>query len=184
MTATSHRRGEILRAVIAAADHRCDGLLPTDVPGVRAATHPAFADDLDLLGALQLRWHARLAGRIEREQSAGRSAGHRTLADAVVAAWRATADEMPGVRLVLDRAATAPTDERTAAAFARARAKEHATLAVAAGLAGTSDAEDPRALAAGERLEEAARLGWTPAPRRPVGQRRTLVDRLRAVLAA
>ena len=33
-----------------------------DVEGVGEA----FADELDLLGALQLRWHTRLAGHIER----------------------------------------------------------------------------------------------------------------------
>ena len=64
MTWTSfHRRGEILRDVIAAADQRRDGVLPMDVPGVAET----FGDELDLLGALQLRWHTRLAGRIERE---------------------------------------------------------------------------------------------------------------------
>ncbi|TIC81596.1 hypothetical protein [Nocardioides sp. GY 10127] len=183
MSASTRRRAEILRAVIAAADTRCDGVLPSDLPGVRGP-QSAFADDLDLVGALQLRWHARLVVRIEREQSAGRAAGHGTLSDAVVAAWRATADEMPGVRLVLDAAAGAAADERTAQALARARATEHATLAVAAGLAGTADVHDPRALAAGERLEEAARATWRATPVRAAGHRRTLVDRLRAALAA
>src|SRR6478735_9993425 len=65
MTWTSfHRRGDVLRDVIAVADQRRDGTLPRDVDGVSAT----FADDLDLLGALQLKWHTRLAGRIDREQ--------------------------------------------------------------------------------------------------------------------
>src|SRR5207342_3890107 len=65
MTWTSfHRRGDVLRDVIAVADERRDGVLPADVDGVSAT----FADDLDLLAALQLKWHTRLAGRIEREQ--------------------------------------------------------------------------------------------------------------------
>ena len=65
MTWTSfHRRGEVLRDVIAAADQRRDGTLPLDVDGVSAT----FDDELELLGALQLKWHTRLAGRIEREQ--------------------------------------------------------------------------------------------------------------------
>src|SRR5687768_14437207 len=51
-------RGEILRDVTAVADDRRDGALPWDVAGVPAV----FADELDLLGALQLRWHTRLAG--------------------------------------------------------------------------------------------------------------------------
>ena len=64
MTWTSYRnRGEILRTVIATADARRDGLLPWDVEGVAES----FGDELTLLGALQLRWHTRLAGRIERE---------------------------------------------------------------------------------------------------------------------
>src|SRR6187551_2655353 len=54
MTWTSfHRRGDVLRDVIAAADQRGDGVLPRDVHGVSAT----FADDLDLLAALQLKWH-------------------------------------------------------------------------------------------------------------------------------
>jgi hypothetical protein len=56
-------RGEILRDVSAAADQRRDGTLPLDVDGAREA----FRDELDLVGALQLRWHTRLSGRIERE---------------------------------------------------------------------------------------------------------------------
>ena len=81
MTWTSfHRRGDVLRDVIAAADQRRDGTLPRDVDGVSAT----FADDLDLLGALQLKWHTRLAGRIEREQM------HQPmdLQAAVVRAWQ------------------------------------------------------------------------------------------------
>ena len=66
MTWTAFRtRGEILRDVSATADTRADGTLPWDVEGVERV----FADELDLLGALQLRWHTRLAGRIERELS-------------------------------------------------------------------------------------------------------------------
>ena len=57
---TFHRRGEVLRGVIDAADTRRDGLLPTDVPGVPET----FDDELALLGALQLRWHTRLSGRL------------------------------------------------------------------------------------------------------------------------
>ncbi|MGB0190543.1 MAG: hypothetical protein ACPF9W_06210 [Nocardioides sp.] len=84
MTWTSYRnRGEILRTVIATADARRDGLLPWDVEGVAES----FGDELTLLGALQLRWHTRLAGRIERELMARPMA----FEAAVVDAWRATA---------------------------------------------------------------------------------------------
>lgn len=57
-----HRRGEVPGAVVAAAVERGDGVLPTEVPGVTET----FADELDLIGALQLKWHARLSGNSER----------------------------------------------------------------------------------------------------------------------
>ena len=90
-----HNRGEILRTVIATADDRRDGILPMDVAGVAET----FGDELALLGALQLRWHTRLAGRIERELD---RAPHDPEA-AVAAARRQTARDLPGVRAVLDR---------------------------------------------------------------------------------
>ena len=49
-----------------AADARRDGLLPMDVTGVRET----FGDELTLLGALQLRWHTRLSGHLERAADA------------------------------------------------------------------------------------------------------------------
>ena len=55
-----HRRSEVLRAVVTEADRRPDATLPTDVPGVSET----FRDELDLVGALQLRWHARLTGAV------------------------------------------------------------------------------------------------------------------------
>ena len=92
---TFHRREDVLRDVVAAVDTRRDGLLPMDLPGVASA----FGDEPTLLGALQLRWHTRLAGRIERELDL---APHDPDA-AIEAARRQTAREMPGVRAVLDR---------------------------------------------------------------------------------
>ena len=59
---TFQNRGEVLRTVIATADARRDGSLPLDVDGVAET----FGDAMTLLGALQLRWHTRLAGRIEQ----------------------------------------------------------------------------------------------------------------------
>ena len=59
---TFHHRGEVLRAVTQTADARRDGVLPMDVTGVRET----FGDELTLLGALQLRWHTRLSGHLER----------------------------------------------------------------------------------------------------------------------
>jgi putative transcriptional regulator len=126
MTWTSfHRRGDVLRGVIAAADQRRDGALPTDIEGVTAT----FADDLDLLAALQLKWHTRLAGRIEREQMSQPM----NLRAAVVRAWHQTADELPGIRAILDEARLRPADEATAEIMRKSAAKEHVLLAVMAG---------------------------------------------------
>lgn len=143
---TFHRRGEVLRDVIDAADARRDGLLPTDVPGVPETFH----DELALLGALQLRWHTRLSGRLERallHQPAD-------LDRAVVGAWHATADELPGVRLVLDHYRAAPLDDRMAVAMATAAAKEHVLMAA---MAGRTGATTEATVDAGRALEEQAR---------------------------
>ncbi|MGA8245612.1 MAG: hypothetical protein WB797_01790, partial [Nocardioides sp.] len=96
---TFHHRGEVLRTVTLTADERRDGILPMDVDGVRET----FGDELTLLGALQLRWHTRLSGHIERALIERPS----DLEQAVVDAWHATADELPGTRLVLDHHRTA-----------------------------------------------------------------------------
>ena len=157
MTWTSfHRRGEVLRDVIAAADQRRDGILPLDIDGVSAT----FADDLDLLGALQLRWHTRLAGRIEREQMhqpmdlAGRRG-------AGLAAHRRGAARHPGDPRRAPR--PTPVDEATAEVMSKSAAKEHMLLAVMAGLA---SAQDERAAAVGARIEDDARTSMAPYRRR------------------
>ena len=169
-----HRRGETLRAVTAAADRRLDGRLPWDVDGVPEA----FADELDLLGALQLRWHTRLSGHLEREVQRSPM----DLERAVVTAWEATAAELPGIRAVLDRYRAEPLDATMAEALRTATTKEHTMLAVTAGLA---SARESRAARVGARLEQQARASWT-APLRHRGQhaRPRLLDRLRSALAA
>jgi hypothetical protein len=147
MTWTSfHRRGDVLRAVIAAADERRDGVLPRDVAGVPET----FTDDLDLLAALQLKWHTRLAGRIEREQMSQPL----DLRGSVLTAWRTTADELPGIRAILDEQRQRPADEATAAAMRKSAAKEHVLLAV---MAGEASAHDDRAAAVGARIEAEAK---------------------------
>lgn len=147
MTWTAFRtRGEILRDVSSTADSRADGTLPWDVEGVERV----FADELDLLGALQLRWHTRLAGRIERELSSQPL----DLEAAVVAAWRATARELPGVRAVIDRHREQPLDSEMAEAMSVAAAKERELLAVMAGRAGLGD---PGAAQVGAEIEARAR---------------------------
>ncbi len=139
-------RGETLRDVTAVADDRRDGALPWDVAGVPTA----FADELDLLGALQLRWHTRLAGRIERELMSQPL----DLEQAVVSAWRVTAGELPGIRAVVDRHREEPLDQAMAAAMATATAKEHELLAV---MAGRATLDDPRAARVGAEIEARAR---------------------------
>ena len=169
-----HHRGEILRTVTAAADARRDGLLPMDVEGVAET----FGDELTLLGALQLRWHTRLAGRIERELM------HQPmdLERAVVTAWQDTADEMPGVLAIVDHYRADPLDEAMADAMAKSAVKERTMLAVMAGRASAQDTAAPRV---GAAIEETARATYRPAR---VGaseySSRGLFDRIKAAMAA
>jgi hypothetical protein len=173
-----HRRGDVLSAVIACADTRQDGILPMDVPGVEET----FGDQLALLGALQLRWHTRLAGRIERELM------HQPmdLEQAVIAAWRATHEQMPGVRKIIDHYRSEPTDAVMAEAMHTATAKEQAMLAA---MAGRASVQDAAAIRVGETIEQRARAG-VPASTSPGANRADprphdgLLDRIKAVLAA
>ncbi|MEQ6903737.1 hypothetical protein, partial [Nocardioides sp. YIM 152588] len=141
-----HRRGETLRAVITTAGVRRDGVLPMDVEGVAET----FRDELDLLAACQLKWHTRLSGRIERVL-AGQPLD---LPDAVALAWSQTAEELAGVRMILDRYRAEPTDDAMARAMATATAKEHTFLAV---MAGRSGLDAPAARRIGAAIEERAR---------------------------
>ena len=177
-----HRRGDVLRAVVDAADSRRDAALPMDVPGV--TEH--FRDELDLLAALLLRWHARLSGAIERELMLEPL----DLEAAVARAWRRTCEDMPGVRLVIDRCVAEPTDAAMETALERARQREWIRLAQAAGLAND---ESRAAALAGRRLEDRARAlelesslaEAMPAPAAAdTPETATLVQRIRAVLAA
>jgi hypothetical protein len=122
---TFHRREDVLRDVIAAVDARHDGLLPMDAPGVAEA----FVDELTLLGALQLRWHTRLAGRIERELMLVPDDPEA----AVDTAWRTTARELAGVRAVLDHYRDHPLDDRMAEVTARSTRNERRLLAAFSG---------------------------------------------------
>jgi hypothetical protein len=165
-----HRRADVLRAVIVEADARRDGSLPTHVPGVAET----FASDFDLVATLQLRWHARLAGTIDRTLLDRPGAP----AEAVVTAWRRAAAELPGVRLILDRYASDPTTPEMARALGKARRKEWLLLAAMADM-GTTAADvtemaaagDTAAVQAGRALEERARRAGrgcsAPSGRRP-----------------
>jgi hypothetical protein len=146
-----HSRGETLRAVIDTANARQDGILPMQVPGVAEN----FTDEIDLVGALLLKWHARLSGNIERALTREPL----NLEAAVAAAWRATAELMPGVRLVIDRCMQSPATPAMAEAMARAQEAEWVRLAQAAGLASGHEGRDARVVEAGRRVEELARAG-------------------------
>ena len=169
-----HRRGDVLRDVIRTADERLDGRLPLDVEGVAET----FADDVTLLGALQLRWHTRLAGHIERQLSDQPL----DLENAVAVAWLAAAEDMPGIRAIIDRHVAHPTSPEMARTTALATGKEHEMLALMAGRAsGPGDAADR----VGRSIELAARTSYVPGVRvltTPAAP--GLVQRLRAVLAA
>jgi len=169
-----HSRGEILRTVTAAADARLDGLLPMDVDGVREV----FDDELDLLGALHLKWYTWLAGRIDRHLMSQPL----DLDAAVIGAWHATAEELPGVRMVLDHHHEHPLDAAMADTLATAAAKEQIMLAVMAGRAGT---DNVGAASVGATLESRARASRPPVRRTPQAHRAAgLIDRLKAVVAA
>jgi uncharacterized protein YhdP len=148
------RRATVLRDVIDAANTRRDGRLPTDVAGVAET----FPEPFDLLAALQLRWHTRLAGAVE----AALADQPMDLEHAVLCAWRRTARDLVGVRLVLDRHAEQPLDDTTAAALARARRKDWTLLAVMAGQAAVNDQQ---AAEVGRVLELLARASFDPAAR-------------------
>ena len=177
---TFQNRGEVLRTVIATADARRDGSLPLDVDGVAET----FGDAMTLLGALQLRWHTRLAGRIEHELTDQPL----DLEAAVIAAWHATADELPGVRAIVDRHRAEPLDQEMALAMLKSAHNEHLLLAV---MAGQGSIDDEAAARAGARLESKARATHVPVARiSEVGRHADhaghhwLLDRLKAALAA
>ena len=171
---TFHHRGEVLRTVTETADRRRDGILPMDVDGVTET----FGDELTLLGALQLRWHTRLSGHIERELMRQPM----DLEEAVVAAWHAAADELPGTRAVIDHYRAEPVDEQMSVAMATSAAKEHVLLAA---MAGRASARTEDTAAAGRELEERARSTYRPTRPEPSGHRaHGLLDRLKAVVAA
>ncbi len=171
-----HNRGETLRAVISESAVRRDGILPMDVPGV--AEH--FHDELDLLGALQIKWHTRLAGHIESELAVQPM----DLRAAVVSGWTRTEDELPGVRMIIDHCRSHPLDDAMAQAVVRMTAKEHHYLAAMAGRASLTREEGH---AVGAEIEELARHTRPSAPVTDTVEeepRRPFIERLRAAIAA
>lgn len=146
-----HHRGAVLRDVVDEADRRRDGALPAELPGVSET----FGDESALVAALQLRWSTRLAGHVERALMDQPD----ELEPAVVGAWCAAADELAGVREVLDAQRESPASPQIAEALRQAHRKDSAWMAAMAGLAGPSD---PSAVRIGERLEATARAAHHP----------------------
>ena len=179
-----HHREEILRVVVDTADQNRDGVLPMNVAGVTEN----FTDELDLVGALLLKWNARLMGNIERALTREPM----DLERAVAEAWITTAEQLPGVRLVIDRCTDAPTGPEMERAMNRAHDREMAYLATAAGL---SSGRSTAAIEAGRRVEQLARTGLAvPRAQEPESEpeagtgrdapTESLADRIRTVLAA
>ncbi len=172
-----HHRGEILRTVMTTADARRDGILPMGVEGVAEA----FGDELSLLGALQLRWHTRLAGRIEREL-AGQPMD---LESAVIAAWHDTEAQLPGVRAIIDHYVDQPTDPAMRTALTKAATKEHLLLAAMAGRMSLGSSVDPAAVRVGAEIAARARA-TSPLASSPAGAHAAprILERIKAALAA
>ncbi len=164
------RRGTVLRDVAQVLDRRLDGVLPRDVPGLA----DCFADDADLVGALALSWHAHLGARLDAALEAAERSGEGDRSRAVAHAWADAAEQLRGVRRLLDRQAAEPASAAVAEVLAHSAAQEHALLARAAEGAAALLADDDRTQAVGRRLVRQARTQVRPA----------LADRIRALVPA
>ena len=169
-----HRRGEVLRSLIDTANTRRDGILPMDVDGVAQT----FEDDVAVLAALELRWHTRLAGQIERNLMTQPL----DLQSNVVLAWQQTAAALPGVRAILDHYAAHPETDEMAENLAAATVKERQLMAMMAGRA--SEIGDYETIQAGAELVDVART--TPMPQLESDEAEVLsfVARIRAAMVA
>ena len=171
-----HRRKELLREIFAMADRHPDR---TSLSSVLDAVDPhrlVLEDETAALFEIQMVWFQRLSGHIDRLTSEGGEAP----ALVAVAAWAASAAELPGARALLD----AHSDStELAAAFA----KERAFIAASAGI----PANDPNLDGRGERIIAAARIDAAALPvHQPAPealddeQRQGLIARLRSAIAA
>jgi hypothetical protein len=131
---------------------------------------------------LQLRWHTRLSGRIEQALSEAPA----ELEDAVVEAWRSTADELVGVREILDAQRVSPSTPEIGEALVKAHRKD---LQLLAAMAGRASVADVAAVRVGQAIEDEARATYdpnaTPRHRREDHSTRvSLLDRVRSRLVA
>jgi hypothetical protein len=130
-----HRRATALRGVIADLDRSRSSELPWD-----DELAAVFDDADDLLVALHDVWNRRLAGRVDLALEIDEHESE----ESVALAWREVADELAGVRRVLDGQTDNP-------ALRHSVRQEHRLLAVAAGLATIGDPLS-RSAEAGARL--------------------------------
>jgi hypothetical protein len=176
MQGDSYVRGDVLAAVIRAANLRLDGELPLDVDGVEAV----FDDIDDLVGALLLRWHTRLAAHLEQALFVEPM----DLEAAVNGAWRTSRRQLAGVRLVIDRLTENPPSPNLAAMLRVTAHKDWALMAIMAGLVSY---HDESAVPVGRRLEGKARHGEPPLtepPRETPPTTKSLLARIKAAFAA
>lgn len=165
---TGPSRGETLREVLAVVEERRDGVLPMDAPGVSEN----FSGELDLLSALMLRWHARLSGQVEQTLTSQPE----DLERAIVQAWRRTAEQLPGLRRLMDTYADTPIDAYMDQVLRSAQDREWQHLALAAGAVSSFG---PEASEVGQRLRAVAdRFEDTPTTTRTQNPLQTRVDTL------
>lgn len=199
------RRADVLRAASARLDEAAGrGPAAEDLLGVALGTPgvpEAFVDEVDVVGGLLLRRHARLTAELDRALSSQ----PRDLARAVELGWAATARGLPGIGALLDQQRGRPATPALEQMLRRADGKEHARLAQAAGLSSLADPRlDPAAEQVGGRLvrraralvhqDEADRVRTGPrrvgtavdqrVARPKVGASPRFVQRIRALLAA
>ncbi len=170
-----HRRKDVLREIFAMADRHPDRALSA----VLDAVDPhrlVLEDETAALFEIQMAWFQRLSGHIDRLTVEGAD----TPPLVAVAAWTASASELPGARALLD-AHSDSTD------LATAFAKERDFIAASAGV----PSNDPNLGGHGERIIAAARVDAAAQPiLQPAtealqdDQRQGLMARLRGVIAA
>jgi hypothetical protein len=106
------------------------------------------------------------------------------LEDAVIATWRGTVEELPGIRAVLDHYRDNPVDEAMTIALEKASAKERQLLAVWAGRVSAMEVDEFGGRI-GAEIETKARDGFSfpgPKPAEPVSN--SFLDRVKAALVA
>lgn len=171
-----HRRKDLLREIFAMADRDRDLTLTVLLDSCDPQRR-VLEDETAALFEIQMAWFQRLSGHMDRLATSG----GQTPELVAVAAWAATAAELPGARALLDAHADVP-------ALAKAFAKERSFIAASAGV----PAHHGDLGARGERIITAARAEVSrPAPaseQPPEVQHQTqhqgLIARLRSLIAA